>query len=63
MTQTAERILSPKQVAAELGYSRKTIERAFADGKFPNATQLNRAIRIPESDVEALKVKANGKDR
>lgn len=53
--------LSPKQVAAELGYSRKTIERAVAAGEFPNAIRLNRAIRIPESDVKALKAKATAK--
>ena len=59
------KLLSPKEVAAELGCSRKTIERDFKRGIFPNAMQMaeGRAIRIPESDVTAIKAKSSAKAR
>lgn len=48
--------LTPKEAAIELNVSPHTAKRYFHQGKFPNAYTLNpRVIRIPLTDIKALK--------
>ena len=50
-------MLNTRQAAKQLGITREAISQMFHKGKFPGAYQIDDRgpIRIPESDVEALK--------
>jgi excisionase family DNA binding protein len=50
-------LLTPIEIANELKVSRQAVANWFKEGKFPNAFKVGRAIRIPRSDVEALKLR------
>jgi predicted DNA-binding transcriptional regulator AlpA len=60
-----QRLLSPKQAAAEIGCGTETIWRCFRGRLFPNAFQIleTREICIPEGDVMAIKAKLVGNVR
>lgn len=58
-----QKLLSPKEVADEFGCDRRTVERMFHNGQFPNARQLGRIIRIPEADMKAVWDRAGSKPR
>ncbi len=51
-------LLSINEVAAFLSVHRNTVVRWFDDGKFPNAIQIEKTVRIPLSDIEALKAQS-----
>ena len=48
-------LISSREASKTLCVSKKTILEWFHKGLFPNAFQIGRLIRIPVSDVEALK--------
>lgn len=58
-----DRMLPVKAVADEFACSRKTIERLYANGKFPNAVRVGNLIRIPVGDVAALRQKPPSGER
>lgn len=51
----ASKLLNTIQASEMLGVTRQAISEWFRLGKFPNAFKVEGAIRIPVSDVEALK--------
>lgn len=50
-----QNMMSPKQVSARLGFSRPTLYRLIALGRFPPPSRLPSSQRVywPEEDVEA----------
>ncbi len=54
-----ERHISGHKASRLLGVSPRTISKWFQEGKFPNAfcleNECGQTIRIPESEVQALK--------
>jgi len=48
-------ILNTAQAAKLLGLTRQGVSKLFHAGKFPNAFSIGKAIRIPLSDIEALR--------
>ena len=52
-----DELLNASQTSRELGVTPNSVIRWFEEGKFPNAYRIagTSTIRIPKSDVEALK--------
>jgi predicted DNA-binding transcriptional regulator AlpA len=50
-----DKLLNASEAARSLGVTPATVIRWFEAGKFPNAFRVDSTIRIPLSDVEALK--------
>lgn len=48
-------ILTVTQTSVKLGVSKEHVRKLFKNGEFPNAYQIGKAIRIPETDIEAAK--------
>lgn len=53
--QKSEGIKNGKETAELLDVSPNTISRWFDDGLFPNGYKVKKTLRIPVSDIEALK--------
>lgn len=52
--QTLMKLLTVDAVAARLSISSITVRRLIADGKLPSVRPSARAVRVPESAVDAL---------
>lgn len=48
-------LVSARTAAKSLGVSHQTVLNWFESGKFPNGFKIERTVRIPLSDIEALK--------
>lgn len=57
-----DRQLSPKDVAAELGVSRRTVLDYIAAGRLPAVRYSPRVIRVAEGDLRAFIASARAVD-
>jgi excisionase family DNA binding protein len=46
---------TPKEISELFKVNRSTISRWVDEGVFPNAVRIGATVRIPYSDIEALK--------
>jgi excisionase family DNA binding protein len=56
-----EKLFSQKEVATYLQVHIQTVKTWYKEGLFPNAFKVGTLIRIPESDIEALKTQKKAK--
>ena len=55
-------LLNASQASRHFGVTPNTVIRWFEDGLFPNAFRVGSVIRIPMSDIEALKAQGQRRE-